>query len=386
MNLLNTLVPKSKKIIDQNLITINEFREFQYSLLKDLISLMITYISSQNSNYLTINDISIEEQPEYMGVNDSHYTLLNVKVNYNQEVKNFFRVLIPTLKYGCFFILSGNYYIPTLYMVDKPIVIKKKSLKLYGLFNSISIYEKFATFIGINIPANYFINLFIEDINEQNDFIRIMEIQPVQISDEELLKYFSKVFGCEADRNKIINFVENLFFDGYTQYLYQSCYDMQELSIKNILRQALQFYEIMDKNTFIDLRYKRLIFIETLLSPLLKKIGIAASQAARGYPKSILQINQLELVKHFNTKLSNKFIYDSANAFSGMLLHKVNMLNPGSENAPSIIANLHETHYQKICPISVSNQNPGETIYIVPGTVLDIIGQFVDENGVVKRI
>jgi hypothetical protein len=214
-----------------------------------------------------------------------------------------------------------------------------------------------------------------------------MEIQQKVAPEEEIINFFHKMFGCETKKESIIEFIERLFFDDYTKYLYQCCYNLEEkeLTINNILKLAVKLKQNNDQDIFIDLRYKRLIFMEVLLSPLLKRIGVAASQAARGFPVSFLHINQMELVKYFNTKLSNRFIYDCANAFSGMLLHKVNMLNPGSTNAPSIIANLHETHYKKICPISISNQKPGETIFIVPNTMIDSIGQFVDETGVIRK-
>ena len=60
-----------------------------------------------------------------------------------------------------------------------------------------------------------------------------------------------------------------------------------------------------------------------------------------------------------------------------MLQHKAYMLSPNAEQAPSMIADLHPSHYKRICPTSISSQNPGETIYVVAETKLDMFGQFI---------
>jgi len=59
-----------------------------------------------------------------------------------------------------------------------------------------------------------------------------------------------------------------------------------------------------------------------------------------------------------------------------MLSHKTHLLSPNVENAPGVIANLHPTHFKRICPISVSSQNPGETVYTIADAKCDIFGNF----------
>ena len=138
---------------------------------------------------------------------------------------------------------------------------------------------------------------------------------------------------------------------------------------------------------YIDLDYKRLVFVELLLSPLFKRIGNIAAQAARGFYPDEVKIDHLQILKHFLTSpdkkkkgsegMSGNYLYDTVNLMSGMLMHKVSMINPGSKNPPSTISDTHISHYKRVCPISVSNQKPGEVVSILPTTKFDYCGQFI---------
>jgi len=385
---LNLLSKHQTEDVPENGISVSNFRKNQYDLIKYFIELSVNYLSKQNDDYLKIDKILISKTQEYISVNNNNLTQIVVNVINTKhsltEVKTLFKIYIPTLIDDSFFILNGNYYVPTLYIIDKPIIMKKNSIKLTSLFNSITIYDRLITFIGANIPASHFLNLLLSDNNQEelnlkNKLINFFNIQTIPILDNELYKYFHNIFGCDETKEKIINYIETIFFDGYTKLLYQYCYNLNEneITMVNILKMSIKERSQMKITDFINLNYKRLIFLEALLIPLFKRIGYYATQTARGFQVDMIKMDQMELIKHFHINLHSKFIYDSVNAYSGMLQHKVNMLNPGSENAPSIIADLHETHFQKICPISISNQNPGETIYITPTTKLDYFGQFI---------
>jgi hypothetical protein len=138
---------------------------------------------------------------------------------------------------------------------------------------------------------------------------------------------------------------------------------------------------------YIDLNYKRLVFMELLLSPLFKRIGSMAAQAARGFLPDEVKMDQYQILKHYLSSpdkkkkgsegMSGNYLYDTVNLMSSMLTHKVSMLNPGSNNPPSAIADTHVSHYKRVCPISVSNQKPGEVVSVLPTTRFDYCGQFL---------
>jgi len=387
---LNLLTNKSKST-NNEAFTISRFRSAQYTLIEYFMNMCVEYISKQNKNYLKVQNVKIQNVQTYNSIHNSLFTQVSVDVSFiNQNVstsKTFIKFFIPTLLYDCFFILNENYFIPTLYILDRPIVIKKKSIKLSSTFNSITIYDKLITFMGNNMPIIYFLDIFLSDddpteYNLKNTFIQTFKITTTKVPIQDLLSYFSNLFKCNPDKEAIRQHFHNIFFDDYAKLLYQNCYNLEEkdLNIKTLLKLAIDLNTSNNSDSFIDLDQKRLVFLEILLWPIFKRVAYVASQASRGFFVNEISMDQLELVKNFNINLHNKFIYDNVNAYDTMLQHKAYMLSPNAEQSPSIIANLHDSHFQKICPISVSAQNPGETIYITAETEMDIFGRFLKKE------
>lgn len=395
---MNLLQNRLKDNGNGEFLTIDTFREYQYGLIDNFLGLIVEYISKQNNNYLELISKSIKPKLAYQSIFNTNLNQVEVSIrNKNlkeQTSKLFFKLLVPRLIDRCFFIINGNYYIPSLYILDKPIVIKKKSIKLYSLFNSISISlsHDITTFTRANIPLQYMFGLFLETPEELDLYRQLSSIYKIKFKpkqDSDVLNYFGNNIG-RYTREDIIEFFENLFFDDYTKYLYKTCYPGtfdDNMSLKNILITSLKMRINGEIPNYIDLEHKRLVFIELLMSPLFKRVGSLAAQAARGFFPDELKIDHLQIQKHFLTSpdkkkkgsegLSGNYLYDTVNLMSGMLTHKVSMINPGSANPPSTISDIHPTHFKRICPISVSNQKPGEVISVLPTTKFDYSGQFV---------
>lgn len=386
MNLLNKKNLSNETTDSNNLFTIGSFRSSQYELIEYFMNLCVEYIAKQNKNYMKVDKVSIINIPTYLGINYNLLTQVTVDVDVlGIGKKTFMKFLLPTLVDDTFFILNENYFVPTIYILDKPIIIKKKSIKLTGTFNSITIYDKLITFVGVNIPAMYFLDIFLsntdpEEAKLKSDFSTTFGINPNTISESDLLTYFSNVFKCDPYRAVIKEHFNKLFFDSFSKILYQQCYNLkeEELTIANLLKISLNISHTSEEDAFIDLSQKRLVFIEILLSPIFKRIAITAAKASRGFVINEISMDQMELVKNFYINLHNKFIYDNVNAFDTMLSHKTHLLSPNAENAPGVIANLHPSHFKKICPISVSSQNPGETVYTIADAKCDIFGNFYE--------
>lgn len=397
MNLLQKRMTNNNK----EGLTIKEFRKYQYDLIDSFLTLVVNYISKQNENYLSCIKKSIRSKLTYQGIYNTELIQAEVYVN-NTNVndmdtneKLFFKLYIPKLIQDSFFMINGNYYVPTLYVLDKPIVIKKKSIKLYSIFNSLSIslQHDLATFTRANIPLQYLFGVFLETDEEKklySDIAKKFNIKYQPKSESDILTYFSNNIGRGTKEN-IVKFFENLFFDDYTKYLYKGCYPKlftnETLSLKNALIQSLKMKINEQIPEYIDLDHKRVVFMELLLSPLFKRVGNIASQAARGFYPDEIKIDHLQILKHFlnspdkkkkgSEGMSGNYLYDTVNLMSGMLTHKVSMVNPGSTNPPSTISDTHPTHYKKICPISISNQKPGEVVSVLPTTKFDYCGQFI---------
>ena len=114
-----------------------------------------------------------------------------------------------------------------------------------------------------------------------------------------------------------------------------------------------------------------------LLQSVFKKMSTMAIHAYKKIHKNNqIKSDPIEIIKNFHNNLYGNYLYDTANLYTGILNHKVSMLNPGTENPPSSIAMIHDTHFGVFCPITVSSKEPGKTLSIIPNTKVDKFGLF----------
>lgn len=396
MNLL-----RRYKYVPTTDLTIDTFRKYQYSILYYIIENGIKYISKQGNGFLDDYQIIIEQIPDYWGVYNSKYLEITVNVKTSTSPQQFFKLIIPELIDGYMYYLNGNYYVPTIYIIDYPIIFKNNSGKLTGTFNSITFQMSktfcMAIFTGININMNDFIQLFLFDdpegmelYNQFNSKYSSSYKLDYKILDQEQLEIkFKNIFKLNNDIYGIRQYVEDLFFDNYTTSLYQYCYGLETVNLSSIIKIFLLKKNNFECPSFIDLTNKRLIFLETLLEPLFNKMAHAANTAKRGYREYNLKINQLQSLKHFlkspvkndSSKsvkgLSGNYLYDTVNLYSGLIKMKISMISPNIKTPPSEVKDLHITHKGIICPLTISNQKPGTTVSILPGTKLDEFGRFL---------
>jgi len=399
---LNTLTKTCTKIsnFDEGKILIEDFRYYQQQMIEYFLKVTVDYISNKNNNYLKINRIDHEEIFNYSGLSNHEIDLFSVYIeNPKKEVKLFFRLNIPRLIYNNFYILNGHYYVPLFYIIDKPITIKENSINLNSLFSSITINIKdsMVIFTGTNIVLNKFIELFLynDNSNEANEIRLKLNIN--NITEIDLVNYFNSVFSLKTNINGIKKHIESLFFDEYTKYLYASCYFNDDIPVDNltdIIKISLLKFFSGEIFNFIDLKNKRLCFIELLLAPLFKKAANVAYQAKKGFQNDEIKIDQFAILKNFlmssekkksNNKeqqsfygLSGKTLYDLVNLYSSILIHKCSFVKPGMNSPPPSITDIHKTHFGKICPITISSEKPGRVVSIIPGTYIDVYGQFLN--------
>jgi len=374
------------------------FRQNQYDNILSFIENSINFLSQQYDDYLQISDISINERINYMGVYNSKFSKIQIKTKNKLDGKEnvFTTFYVPTLLMNNYFYLNGCYYLPCLYIVDYPLSIKKESIKISSLFNSITFYQKddIVIFTGRNFNMDVFIQLFIDFDDKVYEKYREKIGKTHQMWDiNNLIELFSKKFSVnEKSIEKITEKIELLFFDSYTYHLYKTCYSSElgdDFGIKDIIKLALK-EALNGEREFNDLNYKRVTLLEMLLRPFLDKISRLASEVSKGIPKDQMKMDELLITKYFLTSvdtsnptgkkqmgLSGNYIYDTKNLYSSILQPKATFLTPGMETPPAAVKHLHSTHYEKICPITVSSQKPGETISLISDVELDDFGLFV---------
>ncbi len=397
MNLLKSFKPI--QLESSEIIPIEYFRTYQYQLIDYFFNLCIDQVSKNNNNYIKLDSIKQEDQSTYSGVNQSEFILYTVNVIIDDEKSTFFKVIVPKLVNNNNFIINGTLYTPITYIIDYPIIIKENSISLSSLFSPITIFFKkhFVKFGGKNLNLDYFVHLYLNDHDDnETDLIYSFLDFDKNTKLNEILKYFGNQFKIKHDIDVIKEYVDTLFFDEYTKYLYNNCYfnEDDEINFSEILKKSFVKYINDEKFSFIDLGNKRLVFIELLLAPLLQRIANISHQTKSGHRPNELNMDMYSIVRNFNKSkgenlnvkksgglgfhgLSGKTVYDMVNLFSGLLTYKSSMIKPGIENPPKEISNIHPTHFERLCPITIASIEPGKMVSIVPGTKLDVFGRFV---------
>jgi len=260
-----------------------------------------------------------------------------------------------------------------------------------SLFNSITIYTKddIVIFTRRNFRLDSFIQLFVDYDNElYQNYIKKNKLNHEEWSKENLIELYSGKFSVNKDIEEIKNKIEKLFFDDYTYELYNSCYDLEEVNLKNIILLSFKKFE-EGEQSFNNLNNKRLVFVEYILRPFLIKVSNLATEIAKGINKDQMKVDELLITKYFLTSvdlnnptgkttigLSGNYIYDSKNLYSCILQPKATFITPGMNTPPGEVKHLHQSHYGRLCPITVSSQHPGETVSIVPNVELNSFGCF----------
>jgi hypothetical protein len=315
-----------------------------------------------------------------------YFSIKTVRIYFKNNPKmNLLMIDIPKLICDTFFKLRGVYYIPMMYIIDEPIILKKNSLKLSSMFKSITIYfnESRVIFSGMNIPISRFFRIFIDnenivknicDIYGSNYFKETQE-RSIKLVSEELLG-----FPYEDDFSK---YLEMMFFDNWTTELYSKYYNIPTPSLEQLLTIATKRKRDNNKQLFNDLTFKRIVFIEMLLDPVIKAITNSVSDLIKGKNLTDLKLKQSAIIDHFyassdsnikkKTKgLSGNNIYNIINGYSSILSLKATFKNPkGISELPKEVHEVHESHKHKICPITISNSDPGVTVSLIPDLKID---------------
>ena len=207
------------------------FRSYQYKYILNYIETAILFVNKQKGNYFEIVNKTFEERVNFTGVYNSKFSKIEVTIKNLAEDKEyiFIKLYIPTLLENNHFNINGKWYSPSLYLIDYPITIKKKSIKITSLFNSITIYNKddVIIFTGRNFSISAFFQLFIKyDDDLLLEYGEQIGKPFIKWEEQHLIELFGKKFSVkEKSIKKIIEKMEELFFDNLmmgTQLLHES--------------------------------------------------------------------------------------------------------------------------------------------------------------------
>jgi len=363
--------------------TVSNFRNLQYTHIEDLLNNCLDYISRFGFDR---SDIGYELSEFNKYKSPYYFAIKNIKLYFKSEPKKYLlNIDIPKLIENTFFKLRGVYYVPILYIVDEPIVLKKNSLKLSSMFKSITIYfnDSRAIFNGMNIPLSRFFRLFIDNENIVQNICSIYNSNYFKEPRERSIKLVSEELLGFPYEDDFVKYIEALFFDNWTTELYSKYYNLETPTLEQLLTIATVRKRDDVKPLFNDLNYKRLVFIELLLDPIIKSVTTATSNLLKGKQVSDLKLKQSAIIDHFyassdsgiknKTKgLSGNNIYNIINGYSSILSLKATFKNPkGHSELPKEVHEVHNSHKNQICPITISNSDPGVTISLIPELKID---------------
>lgn len=370
-----------KRTIDLNTSNILQFREHQYALISELFEICRKYLQNFGFDPPIFEYESVDDYNYHTIQNHFSTKLVKIRIDPTDPKNYFLSISIPKLIDGSFFKLNGAMYVPIYYIVDSPIALKRKSILLYSLFKPITFnHDNRAVFLGSNIPTSRFLRLYCQDETELEHMTELLKGEYIRENMPTTLRNMASVLYMPPDLDKIKERIDMLFFDDWTKELYQKYYNIDP-SMESLINLLVNKIKTGKHQSFIDLQHKRLVFVEFLLDPLFKAVSRAATSLIHGNEVNKLYMNMGEITKHFfaaskNTKekgLQGDNFYSVVNGFSGLLSLKASFKNPkGMGNLPSEVSNIHPSFKGRICPVSISNTDPGVTVSLIPNQNIDL--------------
>lgn len=379
-----------KRVINVDDYNILSYRKYQYSLLNDFIFNGLNYLNEFGFEY---NDLESVNKTFYFYKTQWFYDLSFFKIFNKRDMKNpVVSMIIPRLLYDNLFLLNGVYYVPTLYIVDYPIVIKKNSIILKSTYCPITIFfkksENRIIFFRKNIPIYRFLKLIYDTDYEVKNICDQLEIQYIKESNS--IELLASYFNLIPEKEIVLNFFNKLFFDQWTKDLYHKIYGINDYNLKTIIPRFINQFISKEKNSFINLNYKRLTFIEILLQNYSKAIYILLNSRIIGDNiVSKIPVKSDCIISTFFNHMSGENYFDSSNSFVDLLTLKATFKTPKSKTRKikshnddflPDISSIHKTHKNKICPVTISNKSPGLSISLIPEQNVDLkFGLFENE-------
>ena len=145
MNLINKVIPKIQDQSNDDIFVVSQFRKQQFNMLPEYLDNCMSYLNKLSNGYIKRKSISRESILKYQDIYGYKVSLYDIEIenpDNRSECKSFVLFNLPDLIHDNFFYINGSYYVPCIYILDKPLIYKKNSIKLYGLINSITLFFK----------------------------------------------------------------------------------------------------------------------------------------------------------------------------------------------------------------------------------------------------
>lgn len=301
--------------------------------------------------------------------------------------------LMPNLLMGNYFHISSRYIIPSIYIVDKPVIYTHSCISISSLLCKVAIYSHKGK-IHLNFHHNiYPFNEFMELLlyNYTGQIKKIAKLIGVDDHDPSICEtkkaemyeaFATNLSQTDKDPDKVRKFLNSVFFDDRTIQKFVDLYKIDaenvtlEYIINEIILKDISDEEKEDRCCFINLDNKHLQFAEPLLWSIIQNISMSYRSALRGKP--LFRIDGAErVINHFFSELKGKTAYKSVNGLNSSECGASFVIYHNTDT-PSAVNLIHNSFKHRICPVSVGGSNIGETICLTSDIDIDIrTGEFL---------
>jgi len=330
-------------------------------------------------------------------------SLLKIIVEDDKNKKQEFFLKIPNLIENQFFYIGGHLKIPVLQLYDFPIIYR---------FNKPNQIKLRTNILSLNINKNhkdneYYVSLFGRKISlpllicanhtkqELDDFLTLLDPNIVNENLKSIIsscyniwnnsnktdlichvgKYFSTIKNDEEKKGSSIIFSLTLAY--YMDYFIHDYFKTNSILFEILFA----LYEGPRSDT--DLKYKRIRFLEYIISPLLKKV-YDMLVSVKNSKKSTFRIHQNIILEKCNVSdiIHFNFCINPVSEIASLM--QLSLTGPGGfkkENVPTHLRTLDDSQKGFICPADTPDREGcGVILNLVPNCVINEKGLFVEPN------
>lgn len=389
MNLVKVDIPIQEYSNDK--INLSLFRKYEYEHKLDKI---LQDISSNIKGIIPDIKFDISQTPlsvKYQGITENYFNSINFDISYKTFLSKFF-TYFPKLVDNNFFVINSVEYIPTLIMERNPVDLNIVNDKKRMVFIEMDVINHIIITIndGVKKKAEVKFNSF--DI----DFASFCEIfcndkikeklsnrgfLKKRVSKEEALKNCIKGFGYSTtkyfDNNDFVDFINNKLVLPYFKELFKLNYGTDKYS--DLVNIGIEYLLERSEHSLSNLKNRRVVFMEYLMIPYLRMYYDTIKKHLRDQNLNPLpNLNESTIVKNFTDIFGNKQQMNGAIPFAGLFYNKMSQkIFSISDKIPLGWRVTDDSQFLKICPLSVSSTDPGESLVGVANLNVDFYGRFL---------
>ena len=384
---------------ENNWYLARDFRKYDYQKMKIILMNMLNNLKSIRPEFkfeVQFKNFDSIYQGGFSHKLDKYLIKLQIGKYYN-EIK----LDVPKLEHDNCFMLNGSLYVPILFLERAPIdrvgsKMEKKNKILLNILTQPLIFDWNGKKVKLNRKNDIDISIFFKSIfydSVYEDFLneifetfgrpmsgnrdlsfeecKIKTLNALTITGHE--RFHNLQIDEFFDKYILIDYFKELFFDYYGQR-----------DIKSILRVAFEFYKQDIEIDMSDIRNRRIVMTEYLMSPIFdwysKIIYNFIDSDYREFLIPSLKDNAI-ISEGFRELMHGEQLFNITLPYITPIVHKVSQaIIIISGKVPKKWTSNHPSAMGVFCPISVSAQDMGQNLVMTLNTEINFYGRIKSQT------